>query len=259
MSKRTNMADEQKLIGFSVDKEYDYDIVVHRSNNKKSEKTPKYAIINSPLVHLLGKRVEDYTIKLLMQEIKKIIKITKKRKIIVFGLGNGRITVDSLGPKSVRYVFATKGYNFKNEVCCICPDVFAKTGIETSDIIEAITKKVKPDLIICVDTIATANISRLAVSFQISNAGITPGGGLHNRNKKITKELVETECLTIGVPLLIYGDNLIDYSKRNIEDLVLCPKDIDLYVNTCSKMIAKTINGLFTKELKNEEIELLNF
>lgn len=262
MKRRMNMADEEKIFGFTCDKNFDFNVSVYRSNfvkANKGETKKKCAIINSPLVHLIGKKTEDYTVKILMKEIKNVINLKNVNKVVVFGLGNGRITVDALGPKTVRYVFSTKDFGFKNKVSCLSPDIFAKTGIETADIVEAISNKIKPDLVICVDTLATSNISRLAVSFQISNDGVKPGGGLHSENKKISHELVKCQCLLIGVPLMIYADNLIDYKKKNIEDLVLCPQDIDLYVNTCSKIIAKTINSLFTKELKNEEIELLNF
>ena len=48
------------------------------------------------------------------------------------------------------------------------PDVYSKTGIKTQELIEAVVNKIKPSLVVVIDSLGTYKEMRLASSFQIS-------------------------------------------------------------------------------------------
>ena len=54
-------------------------------------------------------------------------------------------------------------------VCALIPGVLGTTGIETAEIIKAVSEKVKPNLIIAVDAMAAADIRRVSSTVQVFN------------------------------------------------------------------------------------------
>ena len=72
------------------------------------------------------------------------------------------------------------------------PGVLGTTGIETAEIIKAVSEKVKPNLIIAVDAMAAADIRRVSTTVQISDTGIQPGAGVEiTENVLMKKRLVQ--------------------------------------------------------------------
>ncbi len=53
--------------------------------------------------------------------------------------------------------------------------VLGITGIETGEIIKSLVEKIKPDLVVCIDALASRKLERVARTIQISNTGISPG------------------------------------------------------------------------------------
>ena len=105
----------------------------------------------------------------------------KKEKILVAGLGNANVTADSLGPKVVNNLCITRHLKregigrYPLELSAIAPGVMAQTGIETSEILESLVTKIKPDALIAIDALAARSSSRLNKTIQISDTGIAPG------------------------------------------------------------------------------------
>ena len=103
----------------------------------------------------------------------------KRESCMVVGLGNPSMTADALGNSVVKRIRVTR--NIEKEdgkgVCTLCPNVLGVTGIESFDIIKGAADRVKPELILVVDSLCAAASERLAAAFQISSAGITPGSG----------------------------------------------------------------------------------
>ena len=50
----------------------------------------------------------------------------------------------------------------------------AQTGIETSEILESLADRIKPDVVIVIDALAARSYSRLNKTIQISDTGIAP-------------------------------------------------------------------------------------
>ncbi len=128
---------------------------------------------------------------------------------MVVGLGNINITPDALGPKVASYVNVTR-HLLKyarelitepvNEISAISPGVLGTTGIETEEIIHAVTENVKPDVIIAIDSLASMSVSRVGRTIQLSDTGITPGQGVGNTREGLNEKTLGRKVVAIGVP-----------------------------------------------------------
>jgi spore protease len=131
---------------------------------------------------------------------------------LVVGLGNWNVTPDSLGPLVVENLTITKHlFDLAPEnveegfrpVCAISPGVMGITGIETSDIIDGIVKRVQPDFVIAIDALASRSIERVNTTIQVSNTGIHPGSGVGNKRKELSKETLGIPVISIGIPTVV--------------------------------------------------------
>ena len=136
--------------------------------------------------------------------------IKKKDKCLFIGLGNAKSTPDSLGPKVSKDIIVTKHIYDLGDlddkyrvVSLITPGVTGSTGIETSDIIESIVKKTKPDFIVAVDALASGSIDRVNKTIQMTDTGIHPGSGIGNARREISKDTISIPVLAIGVPTVV--------------------------------------------------------
>ncbi len=206
--------------------------------------------------------IESFLTSLLKKILKKE-KVNSHSKGLIVGLGNLNVTPDSLGPKVVDRVIVTR-HMFEldkdsindgiSNICALSPGVMGTTGIETSDIIKAIVDKIKLDYIIVVDALKANDISRINKSIQITNSGISPGSGVGNRRKELSKETLGIPVIAIGVPTVVdvstivyntinyictYDKNtkvlgkfhdLNDLEQKDLINLVLSPKGLNMIV-----------------------------
>jgi spore protease len=218
-----------------------------------------------------------------LKELFKYEKIGKIKSALVVGLGNKELTADSLGPKVVDKIVITRhlrneeGLNLSfSSVSAIATGVLGTTGIETATIIKAVKEEVAPDVIIVVDTLATVKTSRIAASFQLTNAGITPGGGVNNNRLPISKKTMGVPVVVIGMPLVVFaysmcievleavndeGKDLNSYDEKLkktasslLGSLVVTIKDIDKVIENSAFIIALAINMVVNEHMKPEEI-----
>ena len=215
----------------------------------------------------------DERIQVIGKEIRRLIPVNGL--VLVCGLGNLNITPDALGPQTVSRVLATRhitgeiarstGLDNLRPVAVLSPGVTGQTGIETFEYIESIVKKVKPSVVIVVDALASRGLNRLGCTLQISDTGISPGAGIQNHRKKITKETVGVPVIAIGVPTVVEAITLVadllsvDDEKtaqelKNIlrpqnRQMVVTPKEIDLLVDRASRLISMAINCSLHKDI----------
>lgn len=187
----------------------------------------------------------------------------KKKKILIAGLGNANVTADSLGPKVVNNLCITRhlqkeGFlNNQYELSALAPGVMAQTGIETSEILESLAAKIKPDVLIAIDALAARSSSRLNKTIQISDTGIAPGSGVGNHRNEITKQTIGVPVFAIGVPTVISVPAILndlvdqasfeDASKKMDEEfrtMHVTPKNIDESMKRISYTISEGINHL---------------
>lgn len=219
-----------------------------------------FYIINSPIMYELGRVASEYTEDMIVNYLKtafKRLNFNHKNKVLLVGLGNPRLSADSLGEKVFSKVLKTGDILSKyNNLCFvqgIAPNIYANTGIKTDKIIKAIIKEEKPQLVIIVDSLATNNLDRLAKSFQLTNTSMQPGGAMNKFNKVLTKENLGVKTLFIGVPLMY------KHLTEDGDETLLSPKDIDYEVKNCSLILANALNRVLFPNLKKSEIEDLVF
>ena len=194
----------------------------------------------------------------LLKLINTHVKTNEAPHILVVGLGNRDATADALGPMVVsnllitRHIIEFMGYDevegAKAVVSAIVPGVMAQTGMDTVEIIGAITCRTKPDILLVIDALAARHIERLNSTIQITDTGIHPGSGVGNSRKEITQKTMGIPVIAIGVPTVIDTETLIhdlageDKAQGYFKDMYVTSKDIDELVKRISYTISEGIN-----------------
>lgn len=223
-----------------------------------------------------SKEVENIFITELKNMIKKL-NIKDEDSCLVIGLGNEKSTPDSLGPLSINNIIVTNHFyslgisveeGFRS-TAAFNPGVMGQTGLETSDVINAIVKEIKPDFLIVIDALKASSVDRVNKTIQITDAGINPGSGIGNNRKEISKDVLDIPVIAIGVPTVVdtitivndtfnYITNHFSYMKENIDN----PKEklrivrSDINKDNINQNDKKELFGLIGN-LNEEEIKAL--
>ena len=191
----------------------------------------------------MKKKVSDVFKKELLVMLEKV-GYKSSFKTMIIGLGNKNSTPDSLGPLVSEKIIVTNhlydmGIDVDNNLSrtiSFSPGVTGNTGIETSEYILGITKKIKPDLVIIIDALASSSISRVNKSIQVSNVGISPGSGIGNKRKEITSKTLGVPVIAIGIPTVVDAvvivSDTINYMLKNYAyNKKLSGKKISKFIN----------------------------
>ena len=245
-------------------------IALDETNAKKYGKKEGiyYTITTDAIIDLEHDLTTEVSITLakILEDIYEEYNLTQDSYILVLGLGNDEITPDSLGPKAVKNIFVTKHLADLGQldeglgiIGAIAPGVMGQTGIETSDIIRALVKKTKPELVLVIDALASRSLHRVNRTVQISTAGINPGSGVGNKRKEISYKTLGVPVVAIGVPTVVdiasifydikdffnENDDEIDIRSSLIEsdlNFMVTNKDIDEMMNMMADIISKAVN-----------------
>lgn len=303
---RTDLALEAKEIqedkgkkdipGVTVDNDGNEDIKITRV---KIEEEAGSEIMGKPVgnyITLEVPRLKEKDIDLmedvsraLAKELISLVKLNDNSVILVVGLGNWNITPDALGPKVIEKIMVTRHMTEflpkqidegVRSVCALSPGVLGITGIETSEIILGVVNRVKPDLVIAIDALASRKLERVNTTIQIADTGINPGSGVGNNRKELSEKSLGIPVIAIGVPTVVDAatmandtidlviDNLIKEARKernfyemlkNINreekmtlinevlsprmgDLMVTPKEIDDFIEDISDVIADGLN-----------------
>jgi spore protease len=233
----------------------------------------------------LQKRVSEK----LANEFRRFANLNEDSKVLVIGLGNRKVTPDSLGPLVCDNLFVTRHlYDHLPElvekggyrpVAAVAPGVLGITGIETSEIVHGIVKKIKPDLVIAVDALAARSLERVNTTIQIADVGISPGAGVGNKRKGLNQKSLGVPVIAVGVPtvvdavtitsdamdLLLHhldqsvpGNNITslmanfgEQEKKQLiyellqpigQNLMVTPKEIDTFIEDIATVLANGLN-----------------
>ncbi|MCX4313487.1 MAG: GPR endopeptidase [Clostridia bacterium] len=162
---------------------------------------------------------------------------------LVAGLGNPDLTADALGSRVFKRLNVNRHLRKDRCLCALTPNVLGMTGIESFDIIYAVTKRIKPDIVIAVDALTAAASSRIASAFQVTDSGITPGSGVMNHRMRLDMNSLGVPVVSVGVPLVVYASTIAGECLVG-HDMVVTPKDIDILVEDCARIIANAINAM---------------
>ena len=204
--------------------------------------------------------------KALAVQLSKLVSHDYHRKVLIIGLGNEKVTPDSLGPAAVSKIKITRhlfqlfdcdGDEDMSNVSGLAPGVTAITGIETADLIAKAVELTEPDTVIAIDALAARDIQRVSTTIQISDTGISPGAGMGNMRKELNQQTLGTKVIAIGVPTVIDSKTLVleaaeamdlpqqqvqEYLKDRNLDMVVTSTDIDFVIKAFSDIIAKAVN-----------------
>lgn len=285
---RTDLAIEaheisgKNINGITVCEKVCGDLKINRTNI--NTKSASYAL-NKPIgryITIEGLSLTDNfrevpeQIQVISDEIQSLIP-NDNGTVLVVGLGNINITPDALGPKSVSFVLATRhitgeiarstGLDKLRSVAVISPGVLGQTGIETSEFVISLTKKLKPSVVIVVDALASRSLSRLGCTIQISDNGIAPGAGVGNNRLKLDKSTIGVPVISIGVPTVVdaatlANDLLAENNSVKIqnevspngEKMIVTPSEIDLLVERAAQLIGMSINCALQNDLSIDDL-----
>lgn len=202
----------------------------------------------------------DVCAALLTQELRAMLPENVGRGcVLVVGLGNRRVTPDSLGPCAAGQVFVTRhmiealqitsleGVPLQN-VCSLSPGVLGVTGIETELVVKSLCRTLRPSCVICIDSLASMKTSRLLSTVQLSDSGISPGSGVGNHNAALDSDSLGVPVIAVGVPTVVYASVIVrdagaDHLALSREDdMLVTPRNIDEATEILSSIIGRGIN-----------------
>lgn len=299
---------EGQIPGVEVEESSEGDIkITHvRITNDMGEKMmrkPKgsYITVDMPKFTHYDGEIRDDVSKVLGKILSNMVDMEDSMTALVVGLGNWNITPDALGPKVVSKLMVTRHLKQLvpdkidegvRPVCAIAPGVLGLTGIETGEIIKGVVDKIKPNLIVCIDALASRKMDRVNSTIQIGDTGISPGSGVGNRRMELSEKTLGIPVIAIGVPTVVDAatmandtidmvlDQMINQSNKGgdfykmlksidknekqkmiqelldpyVGNLMVTPKEVDLVIDSVSKVIANGINIALQPALDLEDI-----
>lgn len=166
----------------------------------------------------------------LAHELELMMKGKDCSHVLVVGLGNDRMTPDSVGVNTARQVFVTRHlkeympeeFGASRTVSSVAPGVLGTTGIETGESVAGIAQRIGPTLIIAVDALASRSMARIGRTIQLTDTGISPGSGVGNSRKELSQSTLGIPVLAIGVPMVAdaatVADDAIGMVIREMEE-----------------------------------------
>lgn len=178
------------------------------------------------------------------------------RSAMVVGLGNRYVTADALGTKTAEYVLVTRHIHMHMRdilpygtpvTSSFCANVLGVTGMETAEVVSALTERIRPDAVILVDSLAAAQTEHIGCVIQCNDSGIAPGAGVGNYRTMLTRDLLKVPVIAVGVPTVVSTETIVRESgatdpNRKWNDLIVAPKDIDAVIKDLSRVLSDAIN-----------------
>ncbi len=202
----------------------------------------------------------------LFYALEKLIDKDLRDEVLIVGLGNTDITPDALGPLTANKILATRhiGKELKERlnlqhlksVCALIPGVIGKTGIEAAETVCAATKSINPSVVIVIDALAACNAQNLCCTIQLSNSGISPGSGVNNSRKELSKTMLGVPVIAIGIPTVTDSTAITKEGEEDIQ-MMVTPKEIDMLIDKASDFLSKTLNTFLQPDLEPEILEAI--
>ena len=182
-------------------------------------------------------------------------------RVLIAGLGNPRISSDSLGARVIDGICIKVGKR-ESEFCvmAVAPDVSGNTGIETLDTMRAYVASSKAEVVVAVDALRSRSYQRLAATVQLSCGGIKPGSGVGGCRAELSRNTLGVPVVSMGIPTVISSATLIydvisHFESSGIEltdilecstDFLVTPKEIDLLIKSGGLLLSDAINKAFS-------------
>lgn len=268
--------------------------VENEAGGRQIGKLPgNYVTLEVPGLRNKDSELQDQVATALAREFEQFLErigIGQTAKILIVGLGNWNVTPDALGPLVVENVMVTRHFfelmpdqvspGFR-QISAVAPGVLGVTGIESSEIVQGIVERTKPDVVIAIDALASKALERVNTTIQIADTGIHPGSGIGNKRRGLTQEVLGVPVIAIGVPTVVYAStivgNTIELMMNHVKaasgdtgqifglidqmreeerlqlvrealnplghDLLVTPKEIDQFIEDIANIIASGLNA----------------
>ena len=183
--------------------------------------------------------------------------------MLVVGLGNRSLTADAVGPLALPHILVTRHmlaampeeFAGFSSVAALATGVLGETGLESSELIAAAAEKLRPRCVIVLDALAAATREKLCAVLQLTDTGLTPGSGVGNHRKEVSRRTLGVPVLALGLPTVIRAEQLVgEETPAEGEPLFVTPRDIDQRVRELSRMMAYGIDLTLQPHLTVEDI-----
>lgn len=198
--------------------------------------------------------------------------LPSKGPVLVAGLGNRALTPDALGPLALEHLIVTRHlmqtmpgeFGHLRPVCALATGVLGNTGIETAEILRGAAQRVAPAAIVAIDAMASRSLDRLCRTFQLSDTGIAPGSGACNPRQELNAHTMGIPVIALGVPTVVEARTLaldlvpnghLDEKSAPDAGMLVSPKDIDLQVAKCAKVLGYALNLALQGHMTAAEME----
>lgn len=193
-------------------------------------------------------------VELLARCMGQLLPMGPEDSVLVAGLGNPAITPDAVGPETAASTLATRHLKAQmpedfavfRPVSVCQTGVLGTTGMESAELIHAITGAVTPSAVVVVDALAARSSEKLCRTVQLTDTGIIPGSGVGNNRAELSPRNLGVPVLAVGVPTVVDAG----------EGLIVTPRDIDKYVKDAGKLIAYALNMTFHRGLTVSDIDM---
>ena len=211
-------------------------------------------------------------------ELKALLKLPEGAPALVVGLGNRAITPDNIGPAAADHTMVTRHlveqvpehFGSFRPVAALAAGVLGTTGVESGELVRAVTEKIRPSCVIAVDALASRSLSRVCTTVQLADTGITPGSGVGNARAALDRASLGVPVIAVGVPTVVDGatlaaDLLAEAGQAHLdpqalqgagEGLMVTPRDIDARVTDLAKVVGFGINLALQTGLTVDDVEL---
>lgn len=214
--------------------------------------------------------------RVLSGQLRGLWELEKTGNVLVVGLGNRGITPDAIGPDAVDCVMVTRHLTARmpedfaafRPVAAMCAGVLGTTGVESGELVAAVAERIRPDLVIAIDALASRSTERLCRTVQIADTGIVPGSGVGNARKALNRESLGVPVIAVGVPTVVDAATLaLDLASRagvsldpdafgGAGGMIVTPKDIDQNVRDIAKLIGYSVDLALHDGLTLEDVDM---
>ena len=196
------------------------------------------------------------------------------------GLGNRAITPDAVGPRVADLTLVTRHlihsvpehFAAYRPVSALAPGVLGSTGIESAELLSALSETVRPACVLAVDALAARSLRRVCRTVQLSDTGIVPGSGVGNHRRALNREsLGKSRSWRWGyppwwtpppsAPTCWRRPDRGAYTPESLsgsgQGVIVTPREIDQDVEDLSRTVAFGINLALHPQLTLSDLELL--